>query len=162
MSQFNKSMTFEFVKESYEAIGYSVPGHPRFIGDTDKQGLILDHIEEDLGELKRSIANKDLEGIIVALGNLDFAVNEAALRFGINLPLLSGYIHESKMSRVGYSDLHAAQLGKERYAERGIRTEIAELNGLYFLYEGKNGKILENPNFKEPDIHAFIEESTNA
>lgn len=160
MTIFNKSMAFEFAKELHETLGYPIHTKPAFINDTDTQELILDSIEENLGELKRVIANKDLEGVIAVLGGLDSVVNQAALRFGVNLPLLAEYTHQSNMSRV-CSDKYTARLGKERYAEKGIATGIVQRGDLYFLYSKKDGKILKSPGYKEPNIVKFIKECEN-
>jgi NTP pyrophosphatase (non-canonical NTP hydrolase) len=69
-------------------------------GENPKMDLVRVHlIAEELGELALGIANKDIQLIADALGDLKYVVDGAAVTYGIPLEEVFDEIHRSNMTK---------------------------------------------------------------
>ena len=122
MSNFNKVKTF------MKTFGQEVKTKPSF--STDKiNSLRYDLIEEELGELKIAMKNKDLLEVADALTDILYVTYGAGHAFGINLDKCFDEVQSSNMSKLG---------------ENG--------NPIYNEF----GKVMKGPKYFKPDLTKFV------
>src|SRR3954471_18905285 len=95
----NKS-SYDRVREFHLAFGHPAPEGVRDIAP-DRSQLRIALIAEELDELREAVYYNDLVAIADALGDLDYVVNGAAIKYGINLPAVTAEIHRSNMTKLG-------------------------------------------------------------
>tara|TARA_B100001063_G_C16616536_1_gene478457 strand:- start:47 stop:418 length:372 start_codon:yes stop_codon:yes gene_type:complete len=91
--------------------------------------LRLDLIEEEFGELKAAMKNKDLLEIADALTDILYVTYGAGHAFGINLDKCFNEVQNSNMSKLDDN-------GKPIYSDAG--------------------KVMKGPNYFKPDLSRFI------
>ena len=120
---------FESVKKFMETFGQEIKEKAKFPNDKIIS-LRYDLIEEELGEFKEAIENKDIKEIADALTDILYVTYGAGHAFGINLDKCFEEVQKSNMSKLG-SD------GKPIYNEKG--------------------KVMKGPNYFKPDLTKFVE-----
>lgn len=93
--------SYERVKEFMLTFGHPVYNQPALIEDAEWERMRIGLIDEELGELKHAILERDLIGAADALGDLEYVVNGMALGMGIDLPEVVKEIHRSNMTKLG-------------------------------------------------------------
>ena len=122
MSNFNKVKTF------MKTFGQEVKTKPSF--STDKiNSLRYDLIEEELGELKIAMKNKDLLEVADALTDILYVTYGAGHAFGIDLDKCFEEVQNSNMSKLDKD-------GKPIYNE--------------------SGKVMKGPNYFKPDLNKLL------
>ena len=122
MSNFNKVKTF------MKTFGQEVKTKPSF--STDKiNSLRYDLIEEELGELKIAMKNKDLLEVADALTDILYVTYGAGHAFGIDLDQCFDEVQNSNMSKLDEN-------GKPIYNEVG--------------------KIMKGPKYFKPNLNKFL------
>ena len=122
MSNFNK------VKNFMKTFGQEVKTKPSF--STDKiNSLRYNLIEEELGELKVAMENKDLLEVADALTDILYVTYGAGHAFGIDLDKCFEEVQNSNMSKLGEN-------GQPIYNE--------------------SGKVMKGPNYFKPDLSKFV------
>ena len=122
MSNFNKVKTF------MKTFGQEVKTKPSF--STDKiNSLRYDLIEEELGELKIAMKNKDLLEVADALTDILYVTYGAGHAFGIDLDQCFDEVQNSNMSKLDEN-------GKPIYNEAG--------------------KVMKGPKYFKPNLNKFL------
>ena len=122
MSNFNKVKTF------METFNQEVKTEPSFSTDQINK-LRYDLIEEELGELREAIENKDLLEVADALTDILYVTYGAGHAFGIDLDKCFEEVHSSNMSKLDKN-------GKPIYNE--------------------SGKVMKGPNYFKPNLVKFL------
>ena len=122
MSNFNKVKTF------METFNQEVKTEPSFSTDQINK-LRYDLIEEELGELREAIENKDLLEVADALTDILYVTYGAGHAFGIDLDKCFEEVQSSNMSKLGEN-------GKPIYND--------------------SGKVMKGPNYFKPDLTRFL------
>lgn len=119
---------FKRVDEFMKVFGQEVKTFPEFPSETIQQ-LRIDLIEEELGELKEAIEQKDIVAVADALTDILYVVYGAGSAFGIDLDACFEEVHESNMSKLDVD-------GKPIFRE--------------------DGKVLKGPNYFKPDLFRVL------
>ena len=120
---------FMKVKEFMDTFGQEIKEQPEYAGD-DVAVLRYELIKEELQELYDAFTAKDMPEIADALTDLLYVVYGAGHSFGIDLDACFDHVHDSNMSKLGED-------GKPIYRE--------------------DGKVLQGPNYWEPNMKQFVE-----
>ena len=119
---------FKLVKNFMETFGQEVKNKPSF--STDKiNKLRYDLIEEELGELRVALENKDLLEVADALTDILYVAYGAGHAFGIDLDKCFEEVQNSNMSKLDENN-------KPIYNE--------------------SGKVMKGPKYFKPDLSKFI------
>ena len=127
MSNFNKVKTF------METFNQEVKTEPSFSTDQINK-LRYDLIEEELGELREAIENKDLLEVADALTDILYVTYGAGHAFGIDLDKCFEEVHSSNMSKLDKN-------GKPIYNE--------------------SGKVMKGPSYFKPNLVKFLKKIPN-
>jgi len=119
---------FEMVGDFMEAFGQEVLYQPK-MPDTKLAALRLDLIEEEVQELRDGLGKKSMLEIADALTDILYVVYGAGHSFGIDLDECFDEVHSSNMTKLGED-------GRPMYRE--------------------DGKVMKGPNYREPDLTAFV------
>ena len=119
---------FKLVKIFMETFGQEVKNKPSF--STDKiNKLRYDLIEEELGELRVALENKDLLEVADALTDILYVAYGAGHAFGIDLDKCFEEVQNSNMSKLDENN-------KPIYNE--------------------SGKVMKGPKYFKPDLSKFV------
>tara|TARA_B110000902_G_scaffold255570_1_gene321099 strand:+ start:189 stop:560 length:372 start_codon:yes stop_codon:yes gene_type:complete len=119
---------FKLVKNFMETFGQQVKNKPSF--STDKiNKLRYDLIEEELGELRVALENKDLLEVADALTDILYVAYGAGHAFGIDLDKCFEEVQNSNMSKLDENN-------KPIYNE--------------------SGKVMKGPKYFKPDLSKFV------
>ena len=119
---------FKLVKNFMETFGQEVKNKPSF--STDKiNKLRYDLIEEELGELRVALENKDLLEVADALTDILYVAYGAGHAFGIDLDKCFEEVQNSNMSKLDENN-------KPIYNE--------------------SGKVMKGPKYFKPDLSKFV------
>jgi predicted HAD superfamily Cof-like phosphohydrolase len=123
-----------------------------------------DLIEEEFGELKEAINQKDFVEIADALGDILYVTYGFCSSLGINADQIYNLIHESNMSKLCVSEEEAQNTVnwyKEQY-EQNLQPydtpayRISENGKYYVVYNQSSGKILKSINYNAVDLQYLI------
>ena len=119
---------FENVKKFMETFGQETKEKASFPNDKITS-LRYDLIEEELGELKEAIDNKDIKEVADALTDILYVTYGAGHAFGIDLDKCFKEVQNSNMSKLGVD-------GKPIYNDKG--------------------KVMKGPNYFKPNLGKFV------
>ncbi len=119
---------FESVKKFMETFGQEIKEKAGFPNDKITS-LRYDLIQEELGELKDALDNKDIKEVADALTDILYVTYGAGHAFGINLDKCFKEVQNSNMSKLD-------QDGKPIYNDKG--------------------KVMKGPNYFKPDLSKFV------
>ena len=119
---------FEKVKKFMQTFGQEIKENAEFPSERITK-LRTDLIDEELGELRIAIKNKNIREVADALTDILYVTYGAGHAFGINLDACFEEVQNSNMSKLG-SD------GKPIY--------------------NANGKVMKGPNYVEPNLTKFV------
>ena len=119
---------FELAGDFMEAYGQEIPVAPKW-PDSKTQNLRLALIDEEVGELRQAIQDKDMVEVADALTDILYGVYGAGHAFGIDLDECYNEVHRSNLTKLG---------------EDGYPMKNAE------------GKVIKGPNYEEPDLQQFL------
>ena len=119
---------FESVRKFMEIFGQEIKEKAEF-PEPKISSLRYDLINEELGELKEAMQNRDIKEVADALTDILYVTYGAGHAFGINLDKCFEEVQSSNMSKLG-SD------GKPIYNDKG--------------------KVMKGPNYFKPDLNKFL------
>ena len=111
-----------------EAYGQDIPLSPTW-PDSATQNLRMALIDEEVGELRDSLKNRDMIGVADALTDILYVVYGAGQAFGIDLDECYNEVHRSNLTKLGEDG-------------RPIKDE--------------NGKVMKGPNYEEPNLEQYL------
>lgn len=118
----------EQVKEFHTITGLPVRDIPT-LGTGEDRRLRKSLLFEEVEELELALAERNLEKVADALGDILYVTYGAALTFGLDLDGIVDEIHESNLTKFGPS-------GE--------------------VYRNKIGKIMKGPKYRPPDLKKFV------
>ena len=119
---------FQKVKIFMQTFGQDVKSKPSF-STVKINSLRYNLIEEELGELKQAMDDKNLLEVADALTDILYVTYGAGVAFGIDLDKCFEEVQNSNMSKLGED-------GKPIYNEAG--------------------KVMKGPNYFKPDLSKFL------
>ena len=123
-----QATNFEMAGDFMEAYGQDIPLHPTW-PDSATQNLRMALIDEEVGELRDSLKNRDMIGVADALTDILYVVYGAGQAFGIDLDECYNEVHRSNLTKLGEDG-------------RPIKDE--------------NGKVMKGPNYEEPNLEQYL------
>ena len=121
------------VKVFHETYGLPVKNTPDLSCEKTKS-LRINLLQEELDELKESLAEDDIVGVLDALTDLQYVLDGAYLSFGL---------HHVKAA--AFDEVQRSNMSKLDEDGKPICRE-------------EDGKILKGPNYFKPDLAQFIED----
>jgi predicted HAD superfamily Cof-like phosphohydrolase len=87
------------VAEFYRRVGRDIRHEPTAKLPEAEVKLLIDLLDEEMGELRDALERRDLIGIADGLGDVVYVAYGAALQFGIDLDVVVKAIHEANMTK---------------------------------------------------------------
>lgn len=113
--------------------------------------LAVDLIKEELSELEDAYRAGDKKEYLDASADLEFVLKQLHAVGGTPIKEAVDRVFASNMTKACRTEQEADRSAKV-YNEKGLKTYIKELNGLWFVYR-EDGKLLKSINFKEPYLN---------
>lgn len=141
------------VAEFHRTFKHPVLPHPQ-IAPPDRAKLRVTLLQEELDELKDSIAAGSIVGVADALCDLQYVLSGAVLEFGLEAVFYKLFceVHRSNMSKACLTEEEAqatVALQPDRY------TYVKE-GDLYLVYRHEDGKTVKSINYSPADLHGII------
>lgn len=130
MTSNKRPSTVDMVREFHDAFDVHTPEHP-FIVDDALNELRCDLIEEELGELREALRERDVVGVLDALTDLQYVLDGAYLALGY-----------SELKQRAFKVVHASNMSKLGPDGKPIVRE--------------DGKILKGPDYFPPNLSSIL------
>lgn len=129
------------------------------IPGADRCKLRVNLLAEELKELEKAIADKDITEIADALCDLQYVLSGAVLEFGLGekFPALFDEVQRSNMSKACDSLEEAEKTVAYYQKERGFDCYIREEDGHYLVYRSGDHKTLKSVNYSPADLKSILE-----
>ncbi len=147
------------VAEFHRTFNLPVLDHPTIPGE-DRCALRINLLQEELDELKESIAEGDITGIADALSDLQYVLSGAILEFGLGPKFkeLFEEVQRSNMSKV-CPDYGTAEETLEFYKTKdGTRGFIKESESGFLVYREADHKVLKSVKYSPADLESILQE----
>ena len=141
----------------YAKIGAPILAEPT-IPSTERCGLRVSLLAEELDELKEAIAANDLVEIADALCDLQYVLSGAVLEFGLGEKFVDLFneVQRSNMSKACQS-LEEAEYTVKFYQDKdGTEAEIKEENGVWKVFRKSDNKVLKSINYSPADLVSIL------
>ena len=128
------------------------------IPSTERCGLRVSLLAEELDELKEAIAANDLVEIADALCDLQYVLSGAVLEFGLGEKFVDLFneVQRSNMSKACQS-LEEAEYTVKFYQDKdGTEAEIKEENGVWKVFRKSDNKVLKSINYSPADLVSIL------
>ena len=128
------------------------------IPSTERCGLRVSLLAEELDELKEAIAANDLVEIADALCDLQYVLSGAVLEFGLGEKFVDLFneVQRSNMSKACQS-LEEAEYTVKFYQDKdGTEAEIKEENGVWKVFRISDNKVLKSINYSPADLVSIL------
>ena len=128
------------------------------IPSTERCGLRVSLLAEELDELKEAIAANDLVEIADALCDLQYVLSGAVLEFGLGEKFVDLFneVQRSNMSKACQS-LEEAEYTVKFYQDKdGTESEIKEENGVWKVFRKSDNKVLKSINYSPADLVSIL------
>jgi predicted HAD superfamily Cof-like phosphohydrolase len=154
MSQTN----FEMVGEFHEVFEHPKNPSPDLQVFDTKPNLVdlrIKLIEEEVGELKDAIKNKDMKEVADALSDILYVVYGAGHAFGINLDETFDKVHRSNMTKACRTEQEAHETVahiKQEGRYKNPQYKKAKSGTCWLVYDGDTGKVLKSKYYTPVDL----------
>ena len=128
------------------------------IPSTERCGLRVSLLAEELDELKEAIAANDLVEIADALCDLQYVLSGAVLEFGLGEKFVDLFneVQRSNMSKACQSLKEAEYTVKFYQDKDGTEAEIKEENGVLKVFRKSDNKVLKSINYSPADLVSIL------
>ena len=128
------------------------------IPSTERCGLRVSLLAEELDELKEAIAANDLVEIADALCDLQYVLSGAVLEFGLGEKFVDLFneVQRSNMSKACQSLKEAEYTVKFYQDKDGTEAEIKEENGVWKVFRKSDNKVLKSINYSPADLVSIL------
>jgi predicted HAD superfamily Cof-like phosphohydrolase len=158
----NMQSNFQKIIEFHKAFGLQHKEEPQTEVFDDKKlvDLRVSLIEEEVGELKDAIKERDFTEVIDALGDILYVVYGAGTSFGIDLDKAFSLIHDSNMTKLCKTEEEAIQTvewykaNENRYDSPTYR--LSDDKKYYVVYNKSTGKILKSINYSPVKFDSML------
>ena len=145
------------VAQFHQTFGAPILAEPT-IPSTDRCGLRVSLLAEELDELKEAIAANDLVEIADALCDLQYVLSGAVLEFGLGEKFVDLFneVQRSNMSKACQS-LEEAEYTVKFYQDKdGTEAEIKEEHGVWKVFRKSDNKVLKSINYSPADLVSIL------
>lgn len=121
--------------------------------------LRINLLAEELDELRKAVADKDLVEIADALCDLQYVLSGAVLEFGMKDKFsdLFDEVQRSNMSKA-CKTVAEAEATMQFYKDRdGTESYYKEKDGLYLVFRTEDNKTLKSVNYSPADLSSVLE-----
>lgn len=124
----------------------------------DRCQLRVALLSEELEELKKAIADKDIVEVADALCDLQYVLSGAILEFGLgeHFKALFEEVQRSNMSKACSSREEAEATARYYRQERGFESYIREEDGHFLVYREGDHKTLKSVNYSPADLAGIL------
>jgi predicted HAD superfamily Cof-like phosphohydrolase len=145
------------VAQFHQTFGAPILAEPT-IPSTERCGLRVSLLAEELDELKEAIAANDLVEIADALCDLQYVLSGAVLEFGLGEKFVDLFneVQRSNMSKACQS-LEEAEYTVKFYQDKdGTEAEIKEEHGVWKVFRKSDNKVLKSINYSPADLVSIL------
>ena len=145
------------VAQFHQTFGAPILTEPT-IPSTERCGLRVSLLAEELDELKEAIAANDLVEIADALCDLQYVLSGAVLEFGLGEKFVDLFneVQRSNMSKACQS-LEEAEFTVKFYQDKdGTEAEIKEEHGVWKVFRKSDNKVLKSINYSPADLVSIL------
>lgn len=124
----------------------------------DDAKFVVDFIQEELDELKESIADNDIVGIFDALLDITYVcTGNGALVFGLKDRFMEGYaeVQASNLSKICMTEEDAIETVKVRSEQQGRPCHFEKVGDGYVVYRD-DMKVMKNVKYFSPNLTQFF------
>jgi predicted HAD superfamily Cof-like phosphohydrolase len=145
------------VAQFHQTFGAPILAEPT-IPSTERCGLRVSLLAEELDELKEAIAANDLVEIADALCDLQYVLSGAVLEFGLGEKFVDLFneVQRSNMSKACQSLEEAEYTVKFYHDKDGTEAEIKEENGVWKVFRKSDNKVLKSINYSPADLVSIL------
>lgn len=145
------------VAEFHKTFNAPILDQPQ-IPSIERCELRVSLLQEELNELKDSIANHDLVEIADALCDLQYVLSGAVLEFGLGekFPALFNEVHRSNMSKACNNQEEADETILH-YKEKGEDAFSQQSGNKINVHRSSDHKVLKNKYYSPADLKTIIE-----
>ncbi len=144
------------VAEFHKTFQHPVEENP-VIPAPERQQLRIALLAEELEELKKAIADKDIIEIADALCDIQYVLSGAVLEFGLGekFGALFNEVHRSNMSKSCSSEEEAVATMKH-YEGRGFESYYKKVGEQYLVFRKGDNKTLKSINYSPADLESLL------
>jgi len=115
-------------------------------------------IAEELEELKKAIADKDITEVADALCDIQYVLSGAVLEFGLGNKFaeLFNEVQRSNMSKACATEEEAKATVKHYLDRDGTEAHYEEKDGKFLVYRDSDKKTLKSVNYSPADLEAIL------
>lgn len=135
------------------------PVEPRpLIPSEDRCQLRVALLAEELKELEKAIADRDIVEIADALCDLQYVLSGAVLEFGLGPKFrdLFDEVQRSNMSKTCKTASEAEETVRYYEEERGIKSYVKQEGQVYLVYREGDHKTLKSIKYSPADLNAIL------
>jgi len=145
------------VAQFHQTFGAPILAEPT-IPSTERCGLRVSLLAEELDELKEAIAANDLVEIADALCDLQYVLSGAVLEFGLGEKFVDLFneVQRSNMSKACQSLKEAEYTVKFYQDKDGTEAEIKEEHGVWKVFRKSDNKVLKSINYSPADLVSIL------
>ena len=116
-------------------------------------------LAEELKELERAIADRDLVEIADALCDLQYVLSGAVLEFGLGpkFRALFDEVQRSNMSKTCKTEAEAEETMRYYREERGVESYAKKEGDVYLVYRKGDNKTLKSVQYSPADLKSILE-----
>lgn len=145
------------VAEFHRTFQHPILDNPQ-IPDEKRCSLRVSLISEELEELKKAIADKDITEVADALCDIQYVLSGAVLEFGLGNKFaeLFNEVQRSNMSKACATEEEAKATMKHYMDKDGTEAHYEEKDGKFLVYRDSDKKTLKSVNYSPADLEAIL------
>jgi len=145
------------VAEFHRTFQHPILDDPQ-IPDEKRCELRVALIAEELEELKKAIADKDITEVADALCDIQYVLSGAVLEFGLGNKFaeLFNEVQRSNMSKACATEEEAKATVKHYLDRDGTEAHYEEKDGKFLVYRDSDKKTLKSVNYSPADLEAIL------
>ena len=145
------------VAEFHKTFKHPIEPNPT-IPSEERCKLRVSLIAEELKELEKAIADKDLVEVADALCDIQYVLSGAVLEFGLGekFKALFEEVQRSNMSKACKTEEEAQATVHHYETNRNTPCYYKEVDGLYLVYRKGDNKTLKSVNYSPADIEKLL------
>ncbi|MBS1559667.1 MAG: nucleoside triphosphate pyrophosphohydrolase family protein [Bacteroidetes bacterium] len=153
--------TLNLVAEFHNTFKHPILPHPQ-IPSEDRCKLRVSLIAEELKELEKAIADKDIVEIADALCDIQYVLSGAILEFGLagRFNSLFEEVQRSNMSKACLSEHEAAETVAFYKAKDGTECYYREIGGRWLVYRKSDNKTIKSVNYSPANLKKIMADHT--
>lgn len=145
------------VAEFHRTFQHPIESQP-VIPSEERCRLRVALLAEELRELERAIADRDIVEVADALCDLQYVLSGAVLEFGLGpkFRVLFDEVQRSNMSKTCRTAEEAEETMRYYEKERGVKSYIKKIDGVYLVYREGDHKTLKSVKYSPADLDGIL------